>query len=71
VAAHVVGRDLQDAAADRDGLLAAALIAIRDRDRPINLDRFLLPPGLAHRAGHRHPQPEILRLLFEPFLELP
>ena len=48
----------------------AALIAVRERDRTIELDRFEAASGLAHRAGDLHPQPEILRLVLEPLLEL-
>lgn len=70
VAAHVVGRDLEDAAAHRDRLLRAALIAIHGRDRTIELDGFGVPAVLAQRTGERDAQPDVVGLLLQPLLEL-
>lgn len=70
LAGCVFRRDIEDAATHRDRLLRAPLIAIRERDRAIELDRFKTAPSLAHEAGNLDPKPEIVRLCFEPLLEV-
>src|SRR5262249_13082316 len=70
LAARVVGSDLEDALAHRDRLLVAALIAIRDRDRAVELDRLGAAPGVAKNSRDRHAQTEIIRLVLEPFLQI-
>jgi hypothetical protein len=50
LARRVLGRDLENAAAHRDRLLRASLIAICERDRAIELDGFETASGFAHET---------------------
>ena len=70
VAHDVVGRDLENGATHGDRLVLAALIAIREGHRAIQLDCFCTAAGLAHESGHLHPEPEVLRLGLEPLLSV-
>lgn len=51
-------------------MLLAALIAVRERDRAIDLDGVEAAPGLAHQAGDGDLQAEVVRLVLEPLLEV-
>src|SRR4029078_5696005 len=70
LAGGVAGRELEDAAAHRDRMLRPALIAIRDRDRARELGGIVAPPGFVQCPRHHHAEPEVVRLVAEPLLEL-
>lgn len=66
----ILRRDVEDALAHRDRLLRAALVAICQRDRAVELDGLEAPTGLAHHPSSLDAKTEIVRLRLEPLLEV-